>query len=189
MVGLIFKVLIELVKTVGGDDAVTKVKLKAQVPPDKDYKLNAAYDDAEWGRMVGATCAVLGLTAEQAEAAYADYFFKDALARWPMWFKMSKNSREFLLRQPAIHNSLAAGISEAAQRSAIADKFRIETTADGIVTHYRSGNGHCGLYKNLARCIVNHYGDEATIEERQCMKHGAAECEIHVRWTKFKVTS
>jgi hypothetical protein len=188
MVGLIFKVLIDLVKTAGGDDAVNKIKLKAEVPPDREYMLNAVYDDAEWRRLVGATCEVLGITAEQAEQAYADFFFKDALARWRMWFQMSKNSREFLLRQPAIHNSLASGVNEEAQRNAIADKFHIEATEGGIVTHYRSGNGHCGLYKALARCIIKHYGDEATIEERRCARRGAEECEIHVQWTKFKAT-
>lgn len=187
MVGLICKVLIDLVRVTAGDDAVNKVKLRARVPPEKEYKLNAVYDDDEWRRLVGATCEVLGITPEQAEAAYADFFFKDSLNRWPMWFKMSRNSREFLLRQPAIHNSLAAGVSEEAQRAAIADKFRIETTDDGLVTHYRSANGHCGLYKKLARCIINHYGDEATVEEPRCARRGDDECEIHVRWSKYGV--
>ena len=187
MIGLIHKILFDLVHSIGGDEAVNKVKLAALVPLETEYQLNAVYDDAEWRRLVGATCEVLGITPDQAEAAYADHFLKDALNRWPMWFRMSKNSRELLLRQPAIHNSLAAGVSEEAHRSAIADKFRIDTTADGIVTHYRSSNGHCGLYMALARCVVNHYGDEADIEERQCAKRGAEECEIHVRWTHFKV--
>ncbi len=184
MVGLICKVLIDFVRATGGDAAVNKVKLQAQVPPAQEYKLNGVYDDAEWRRLVGAACAVLGITADQAEADFADFFFKDSLGRWPMWFKMSRNSREFLLRQPAIHNSLAAGVSEEAQRTAIADKFRIEATDDGLVTHYRSANGHCGLYRALARCIINHYGDEATVEEPRCALRGDDECEIHVHWTK-----
>ena len=187
MVGLIFKVLMDLVKTAGGDEAVAQVRLRAQVLPEQEYKLNAVYDDGEWRRLVGAACEVLGLTAEQAETAYAEHFLQDSLARWPMWFRMSGNSREFLLRQPAIHNSLAAGVSEEAQRNAIADKFRIETTDDGLITHYRSANGHCGLYKALARGVIAHYGDEATIEEPRCARRGDDECEVHVRWTKYGV--
>jgi hypothetical protein len=186
VVGLISKIFMELVQTAGGDDAVRQVKMKAKVPLEKDFKLNTVYDDREWRALVGAACEVLGITAEQAEAAYADFFFKDALNRWPMWFQMSKNSREFLLRQPAIHNSLAAGVSEEHQRTAVADKFNIDMTTDGLVTHYRSGNGHCGLYKALAQRVIDHYGDEARIEESRCVRRGDEECEIHVRWTSLK---
>lgn len=184
MVGLICKLLMDLVMATAGDDGVGRVKLKAQVPREKVYKLNTVYDDAEWLRLVGAACEVLDITPDQAEAALAEFFFKDALGRWRMWFQMSRDSREFILRQPAIHNSLAAGVSEESQRSAIADKFRIEVTDDGIITHYRSANGHCGLYRALARHIIDHYGDEATVEEPRCARRGDDECEIHIRWTK-----
>jgi hypothetical protein len=173
MVGLICKTLLDLVKASGGDDAVKEVRQMAEVPQDRDYKLNVVYDDTEWRRLVGATCQVLAITPDQAEEAFADFFL------------MCKDSREFLLRQPAIHNSLAAGVTDESRRSAVADKFRIETTDDGIVTHYRSENGHCGLYRALARRIIDHYGDEATIEEPRCARRGDSECEIHVRWTKF----
>lgn len=184
MVGLICKILIDLVRAKGGEDAVVKVKQKADVPLEKDYKLNIIYSDAEWQRLFGAACDVLQVTRNQAEGAYADFFCKDAINRWPMWFQMSKNSREFLERQPAIHNSLGACISDESQRHAVSDKFLIEQSDDGIVTHYNSPNQHCGLYKALAWWIIHHYGDEAIIEERLCMKHGASECEIHIRWSK-----
>ncbi len=184
LVGLICKILIDLVKSAGGDDAVQKVKAAAQLPEDRDYKLNSVYDDSEWRRLFEATCQVLGVTPEQAVQAFADFFLKDALARWPIWFKMSRSSRDFLLRQPAIHNSLASGIAEEAQRKAVADKFCIQETVDGLVTHYRSANGLCGLYQALASRVIAHYGDEATIEERCCALKGAGECEIHIRWTR-----
>jgi hypothetical protein len=189
MVGLICKVLIDLVRTAGGDEAVAKVMQRANVTTGSEFKLSAVYDDAQWQRLLGAACETLAVTPEQAEEAYADFFVKDALARWGTWFHMSRNSREFLMRQPAIHNSLAAGVSEEAQRTAIADKFHIEPTDSGIVTHYRSANGHCGLYKALARRIIAHYGDEAVIEELKCQKQGAEECEIHVRWTRMKAAA
>jgi len=114
---------------------------------------------------------------------------KDALKRWPVWFKMSGNSRDFLERQQAIHNSLAAGVCEESKRRAVADKFRIDKNGDEIITHYRSENQHCSLYKTLARWIIRYYGDEASIGERRCMREGADECEIHVRWTRLGVMS
>lgn len=186
MVGLIPKILIDLVRATGGDAAMNRVKASVGMSPEQEFKLNVVYSDADWARLVSTACEVLGITLEQAEDAFADYFLKDALTRWPMWFTLSKNSREFLLRQPAIHNSLAAGVIQEQQRSAVADKFRIEETPDTIVTHYRSPNRHCGLYKALARGIIQHYGDTATIEERLCAKQGADECQIHIHWTNLR---
>ena len=185
MVGLIHKILFDLIKTTGGEDAVTKVRERAGIPPDREIKMQVAYDDAEWRGLVAATCEVLQITPQQAEEAYAAFFYKDALQRWPMWFTMSKNSREFLERQPAIHNSLSAGVLDEVARQAVADKFLIQRTSDGIITHYRSENRHCGLYKALARQIIEHYGDEAVIEEHRCQNAGAEECEIVIRWTKL----
>ena len=53
---------------------------------------------------------VLNTTQEQAEEAYADFFCKDALERWPTWFTMSKNAREFLEKQPRIHHGFATSV-------------------------------------------------------------------------------
>jgi len=185
MVGIIHKVLFDLIESAGGPNAVEAVRSRAGIPADAAYSLNAAYDDAEWRRLLEASCAVLGLSAEAAELAYAEAFYRDALTRWPSWFQMSRDSREFLLRQPAIHNSLAAGLTAASERKAVSDKFRVERNEGGIIMHYRSPNQHCRLYVALARRIIAHYGDDATIAERCCMRTGAPECEIHVQWTRF----
>jgi len=71
-------------------------------------------------------------------------------------------------------------------RKAVVDKFRIERFDDKIVTHYRSPNKLCSLYKALARWMFSHYGDEALIEETKCMHRGDEECEIHVIWRNLK---
>lgn len=185
MVGLICKILINLVQNVGGDEAVRRLRVAAQVPEAREYKLNSVYDDSEWRRLMDAACQVLGISPEQAVDAYADFFLKDALIRWPIWFKMSGNSRDFLLRQPAIHNSLASGVTDESLRKAVADKFHIVANDAGLVTHYRSGNGLCALYRALAQRVIEHYGDEAVLEERQCAQNGFDECQIHIHWTKL----
>ena len=107
---------------------------------------------------------------------------KDGQTRWPMWFKMAKNAREFLVRQPKIHNGFATSQQDPALRSAIDDKFEVEERNGELVVHYRSPNQLCGLYMALARWIINHYGDNAVVEEASCAKNGASQCEIHVRW-------
>lgn len=184
MVGLIPKMLLDLVEKVAGPEAVAEVKRCAGVSSDKTFQLDVVYSDTDWQRLLASTCDVLKISSEQAEETYAEYFYLDAQKRWPRWFEMCVSSREFLERQPVIHNCLAAGLGNPQERQAVTDKFRVDKLEGEIIAHYRSPNRLCGLYKSLARCIIKHYGDKASIEESLCMKKGDPECEIHVRWEK-----
>ena len=183
MVGLVQKLLLDLIESSAGADAAREVRRRADVPQDKEFHINEVYDDEEWRRIFRATCDVLNLTQAQAEETFAEFFCKDSQARWPMWFKMAGNAREFLLRQPKIHNGFATSQQDAALRSAIDDKFEVEERDGNLVVHYKSPNHLCGLYVALAGCVINHYGDNAVVEEACCAKNGAPECEIHVRWS------
>lgn len=182
MVGMIQKLLLDMVESAGGPEAVAKVKRRSDVPLDKEYNMNEVYDDGEWQRLFASTCDVLQLSREQAIEAFADYFYEDALKRWPAWFAMSSCAREFLQRQPKIHNGFASAVDDQFAGEAINDKFRLETGEDEIIVHYRSPNQLCDLYKALANRIITHYGDEASIEETHCLHKGDEECEIHIRW-------
>ena len=183
MVGLVPKILLDLIDSTAGVEGVRRVKDLAGVARDKAYRLGEVYEDAEWRRLLESAYRVLDLSPEEAEIAYADVFFKDAQKRWPMWFEMSKTAREFIERQPAIHNNFATAVQDPEARKNINDKFSIDRLENELVTHSRSENKLCGLYKALARWILDHYGDTATIEETRCLKQGDPECEIHIRWS------
>lgn len=187
MVGLIQKVLLDLVQEKGGVAAASAVLVRAGVPPDRTFRIGEVYSDEEWKRLLRATCEILHYSEAEVMDAYADVFGRDALSRYPKWFEMSANSREFLERQVTIHNVFASGVRDPEARKAVVDKFRIEKHNGEIVTHYRSPNRLCSLYKSLARWMFRHYGDEATIEEPKCMLRGDDECELHVIWTKLRV--
>lgn len=184
MVGLIQKILLDLAEEKGGPEAVAEVRRRAGVPVDRVFRLGESYPDDEWQRLLAATCAVLGLTEEEGLEAFADVFARDALTRFATWFDMSRSSRELLERQITIHNVFASGVQDPVAKKAMVDKFRIEKSPDEIVTHYRSANKLCGLYRALARRMFRHYGDPAVIEETRCMHRGDEECEIHVRWQR-----
>lgn len=183
MVGLIHRALFSLIESTAGHDAVAEVKRRANVPEDQAFLADVAYDNAEWQRLFANACDVLGLSQSQAETAFADFFGHDALLRWPTWFEKSHNAREFLERQPNIHRSIATAVRNPATRKEIAHKFNLEKRDQELVMHYRSPNQLCGLYIALAKWIINHYGDQATIEETRCLKQGDPECEIHIRWS------
>jgi predicted hydrocarbon binding protein len=186
MIGLIQKILLDLVEERAGPEAVTDVKKLAGVPVDRIFRIGEIYSDTEWQNLLSAACRVLCANEEQVMELYADAFGRDALVRFSKWFEMSANSREFLERQVTIHNVFASGMVDPNTRKAVVDKFRIETFDDKIVTHYRSPNKLCSLYKALARWMFNHYGDDAEIEETKCMQRGDEECEIHVIWKNLK---
>lgn len=188
MVGLIPNILVKLIRETAGDDALAEINRRAEVPNDRIYELNSVYPDIEWQRLFQAACDVLGVSGRQADALYADRFCRDVLERWPVWFQMSRNSREFLIRQQAIHNAFGTGLRNPAEREAVRDKFHLIQADNSLTTHYCSPNRHCGLYIALAQWIVNHYGDSARIEELLCMKHGAAECQIQIVWDRLAGT-
>jgi Haem-NO-binding len=182
MMGLVQKVLLDVVEERCGRAAVSEVRDRAGVAPGQVFRLGESYPDDEWRRLFSAACDLLGLTEEELLELYADAFCRDALTRFSKWFEMSRSSREFLERQVTIHNVFAAGVRDPEARKRIADKFWIEEREEGIVTHYRSANRLCAMYRALARWIIRHYGEEATIEETRCMRRGDEECEIHVAW-------
>jgi hypothetical protein len=186
MVGLVQKILLDLVKERAGPEAVAEVRRRAGVASDHVFRIGEVYPDEEWQRLWSAACDVLHTTEAELLDAYAETFARDALVRFRMWFDMSANSREFLERQVTIHNVFASGVRDPEARRAVVDKFRIEKHPTKIVTHYRSPNRLCGLYKALARWMFRHYGDEATIDERKCMLRGDDECELHVVWTQLR---
>lgn len=189
MVGLIQKVLFDLIDTVAGPEAIAEVRRRAQLPDDRKYRLDTVYPDDEWQRLLRATCEVLGKPQDEVEVIYADFFGRDALRRWPVWFETSANARQMLERQQTIHNTFATGVSDPGARRGIRDKFRLEKHEHDLVVHYKSPNQLCGLYKALARWVLNHYQEPAQIEEVRCTKRGDAECEIHIRWQEGRTSA
>ena len=182
MLGLVPKVLIEFLDTAYAPETALEVKRRAGCPSELEFRINEVYEDQLWLNLVIATCEVLQCSSEKLEEDYASYFLKDAQQRWPAWFRMSKNAREFLERHPAVHNNFADAVRDSASRDQIKDKFRIEKLDNKIITHYRSPNRHCHLYICLAREVLNLYGEEAAIEEPKCVKRGDSECEIWISW-------
>lgn len=182
MIGLIHRTLFDLVSSVGGPQAREEIKRRAGVPLEQHFSIGDVYPDEQWQALFAATCEVLQLPPGEAEEKFAEAFLADALRRWPVWFQMARSARDLMERQPVIHNSLATGVQDPAARKAVQDKFRVERREGELLTHYCSPNRLCGLYIALVQRVLAYYRENATVEELQCMKHGAAECIIRTRW-------
>lgn len=182
MIGIIQKILLDMIETEAGSAGLDRLKREAGIPSDTIYRIDTVYPDGECLKLFEIAGKILSLETPALFERYSGYFCRDALQRWPTWFETSKSSREFLERQPTIHNCFATGLRDAEARKAVTDKFRIERTAEGLITHYRSPNRLCGLYKALGRWIVDYYGERVEIQEPTCMLRGDPQCDIHIHW-------
>lgn len=190
MIGLIQKIVIDLVEASGGVDAVAKVRARAELPSDRFYRIGEVYADDEFQRLLAASVEVLGLTEEQFLDAYADKFGNEVKGRFKKFFELAKSSRQFLEFQTTIHNTFASSLADPIERKAVNDKFHVQTIdLNHMITHYRSPNRLCKLYRSLGSWIAKHYGDEISFTEPRCLLHGDDECEIHVHWTKIAAES
>ena len=153
-----------------------------EIDSDFVFRMNEPYPDAQWRAMFAAARTVLDKTTMEIEHLYAKAFFDFIRERFRVWFDRCKTAREFLELQPTIHNSFATGLREPTARRNVTDKFRLETGENHIVTHYSSPNRLCGYYVALAQLVIAHYGDTATVQQKQCMKRGDKECQIVVHW-------
>ncbi|XTI71698.1 heme NO-binding domain-containing protein [Acidithiobacillus sp. AC3] len=183
MIGLIQKVLLDMVQQLGGDEALAEVKRRTGLAADFQYRLDTDYDNEEVGELLKNACLVLGVDQEAAFRAYAQFFLAETLTRFPTFFRLSADAREFLARQPAIHNMLASGLRDTAKRDAVNDKFAVEDGPEGkLLVYYRSPNRFCGLYFALAEEVAKHYGQQVQIDVLQCRKRGDAECAFQLQF-------
>lgn len=187
MIGLMHKVLFDLIKNIRSEEVVEQVVKDANLDPDYSFRIDTVYSDEEWHRILSSTCKVLDVSRSEVISAYAKHFLQDALNRFPVWFKMAKNSKQFLELQPAVHNCFAQGQTDMTVRNRIENKFLVEKSPNGIITHYKSNNKFCDLYKFLAEEVIAYYGDVAVINETKCMHGGEEECEIRISWGSLKV--
>ncbi len=186
MLGMIHKVLADMITKNWGQAKWQEILEKAELEKNTEFNINIPYKDSEWQRLYNTTLEVLDINADQASEAYAEAFGQYAIEMFPTWFKMCKNSLEFFKLQPIIHNSFASGQSDPTTRQQIEDKFHIEENSPThLITHYKSPNQQCVLYKHLASWIIKYYNDEATVIEKKCLKKGDDECQLHIKWSKL----
>jgi hypothetical protein len=175
MVGLMQRVLFDLVESTKGAEALSELKERADVPAEKIFRISEVYSADEWRRLLDAAREVLELDEDRTLAALADALCRDALVRFPFLFDGAKSSRELLAKMPAIHAMVASG-------APVPQKFHVDARGEELITYYQSPNKLCALYKHAAHWIATHYGDTIRIEEKGCMGQGAERCELHLSW-------
>lgn len=181
MVGVIHQLFFAFVEKTFGAPALAEVKRRAGLAAGQDFRMDAAYSDEEWRRLLGAAVELSGLDAEKAELAFARFCGDELSVRMAGFFKSCSTTRDFLKLQPTIHNMMASSVQDPEAKKRITDKFRFEELKDETVTHYTSANRHCTLYRGLAEWVAEYYRERIEIHEPRCQKRGDPECEIRVK--------
>lgn len=186
MIGLIHVILFDLIESKFNKEKLNKILSEANISEGTKFRIDKNYDDGQWQELFNVTVKVLDKTPAELCEIYAIHFHEDALIRWPMWYKMAKNSREFLLRQPAIHSQFATSILNDEVAMAINEKLILESKGSSVCVNYQSPNKLCQLYMSLAQVIADHYGDEIEMKETKCMHNNYKNCVIDIDWITLK---
>ena len=168
MIGVIHKVLFDLLHQQGGPDLVARVAGSVDLDPET-IRISESYPDEQFATLLQSAITETGLPRYVVIDAYADAFLAYARNLFPAFFSMSSNSFEFLKRQPKIHTSISASLLEESERDRVENKFSLIEEDDGSLSvSYRSRVGLCDLYHALAHKIAAHYGDSLVISAETC---------------------
>ena len=162
MIGWVPHLLSAFIEEVAGPAVRREVLAAAGSDPDLPFRLDATYADAACRRILDVACARLGVTEEAAFEAFAPFFLARSRAAFPGFFAHRPDVRDFLLHQPEVHNTLAAGLAEG-EREHVARKFRAQALPGGVRIFYRSPNRLAGLYAAVARRLGEECGQTVTV--------------------------
>ena len=184
MIGIIPRLWVHTLRQIGMPEQVAQVLAAVGHPAHFEYALDQPYTDAECAALMQASQEVLGLGEDVLFTAFARTFMQDSLQRWPVWFEMSPTARDFLERQPRIHDRFNRSLNRRdIHTGPVSPKFEVTSAPNGLQVFYRSTNKLCRLYMAMARELLTHYQDHhATLHEPRCMHRDDEACEIHIRW-------
>lgn len=183
MIGLIQKLVLQMVAEIGGPKALQDVKRLTGLPEDFEFRIDTDYDNQQMREILENACKVLQVNEDAALSAFAEFFLRDAQNRFPVFIAQARTSRELLIHQTTIHNMLGSGLRNAEKLKAINDKFQvIEHNNGDLKVLYRSPNQWCTLYRKLAEGVAEMYHEIITLSTIQCRKRGDKQCAFLIHW-------
>lgn len=184
MIGIIPRLWVHTLRQIGKPEQVAQVLAAVGHPAHFEYALDQPYTDEECAVLMKTSQDVLGLGEDVLFASFAHAFMQDSLQRWPVWFEMSPTARDFLERQPRIHDRFNRSLNQRdLETGTHTPKFKVTATPTGLQVHYQSPNKLCRLYMAMARELLSHYQDHhATLHETRCMHRDDEACAIHISW-------
>lgn len=179
MKGVVFNLLEESVRRDYGEDTWDDLLDAAGL--DGAYTSLGSYPDADLARLVSAASTALGIP----EAEVVRWFGQKALPlmaeSYPGFFTPHTSTRSFVL---TLNNIIHPEVRKV-YPGADVPEFDFDTSSkEVLVMGYRSPRRLCAFARGLIEGAAAHFGEEALIEEPECMHRGSERCVFHIRFRK-----
>lgn len=175
MKGIVFNLLEEVVRRECGEDVWDTLLEVARL--DGSYTSLGNYPDKDLMSLVAAASSSLDRPAD----AVIRWFGRNALPllaeRYPEFFVPHRSTRPFLLSLNDIIHTEVRKLYPGAD----VPVFEFDTSSpEVLVMGYRSPRRLCALAEGFIEGAAAHYGEEATLEQPQCMIRGDGKCVLRV---------
>jgi hypothetical protein len=160
MKGTIICCLEELVKTKFGQDKWDRILEKSGWQKGKVTLATSTVEDAETMKVIQSTCAVLGISLDQASDAFGEFWMAEYAPRlYPAFFTRPKTAREFLLDLDRIHVSMTKNMVDAKP-----PRFTYEwPSPNTLIMHYQSHRNLLPVLAGLARGVGKKFGEHLVV--------------------------
>ena len=145
------------------------------------YLLSEAYDDERLLELLSRTEEATGTPTDSLVRDFGVFTAQTTFARlYPAFFDVAGAARPFLLTiEERIHELVRATIPDARP-----PELRVSPLADdGVEIQYTSPRRLCSLLAGLVEGTAIHYGEDAAIEQPECMHRGDPACRFEVRFS------
>ena len=171
MKGIVFNLLADLVRRDFGDDAWDDLLDAAKASG--AYTSLGSYEDEEMTRLVAAAADALGKTPGDILRWYGRGAMPMLAAKYPHFFEAPESTRPFLLTLNHIIHPEVRKLSPGAN----VPEFGYEESVPGTLTmEYRSARRLCALAEGFIAGAADHFGEEVTITQPECMHRGDERC-------------
>ena len=177
MKGIVFQLLHRVVAAEYGEPTWDAVLTEAGA--DGAYTSLGSYDDAELGRIVGASSRQLGLPADDVVRWFGRRAMPLLAEHYPKVFAPHTDARAFVLTLNAIIHPEVRKMYPGAD----VPDFDFDTSSpDELLMIYRSKRRMCAFAEGLLQGSADHYGQRASIVQPKCMHRGDPCCELRIQF-------
>lgn len=177
MKGIVFNLLEEAVTSEFGAD--TWDTLLDDAGLSGAYTSLGSYADADMLALVDVASKALKLPPQDILRWFGQKAMPLLAARYPDFFRNHADARSFLL---TLNNIIHPEVQKL-YPGAITPVFDFGEASDGsLIVGYNSPRKLCALAEGFMRGAAVHYGQQAEVDQPQCMHEGAAKCVFHVRF-------
>jgi hypothetical protein len=179
MKGIVFNLLEEAVSRDFGE--ATWDRLLDDAGLDGAYTSLGSYDDAEVLRLVDVASKALAIPPQDVLRWFGKRAMPLLVARYPSFFSSHTSARGFLLTL----NSLIHPEVRKLYPGATPPVFDFDTSdSETLVIGYNSARKLCALAEGFIDGAAEHYGEQPSIRQSECMHDGAAKCSFHVGFSR-----